>query len=150
MQIIAITGRDTRARRCLERLHAAPPVSLHVLGWTNDVAELMQAASLLVTKPGGLTITEAALCGLPIVAFDVIPGPEQRNATRLAEASGAVLTTSVEDTADAVLSLLRDPSRRRMMSRKIETVAQPNAAREIACLVLGESRVREIALRAVV
>ncbi len=150
MQIIAITGHDTRARRRLERLHAAPPVSLRVLGWTNDVAELMQAASLLVTKPGGLTIAEAALCGLPIVTFDAIPGPEQRNATRLAEADAAVLTTSVEETADAVLSLLRDPSRRRMMSRKIEKVAQPDSAREIACLAMGETEAREMAVRTVV
>ena len=150
MQIIAITGHDTRARRRLKRLHAAPPVSLRVLGWTNDVAELMQAASLLVTKPGGLTIAEATLCGLPIVTFDVIPGPEQRNAARLADAGVAVLTTSAEETADAVLSLLRDPSRRRMMSRRIEKLARPDAAREIAHLALEGTLAREMTVGTVV
>jgi processive 1,2-diacylglycerol beta-glucosyltransferase len=132
MRIVAIAGHDAQARGRLERLHAAPPVSLNVLRRTEDVAALMQAATLLVTKPGGLTIAEAALCALPVVAFDVIPGPEQRNATRLAEAGGAVVTNCPEETAEAVLSLLRDPSRRRMMSRKIERVARPDAARAIA------------------
>jgi processive 1,2-diacylglycerol beta-glucosyltransferase len=148
MQIIAIAGHDTRARQRLERLHAAPPVSLRVLGWTNDVAELMQAASLLVTKAGGLTIAEAALCGLPIVTFDVIPGPEQQNATQLAEAGAAVLTTSVEEAANAVLSLLRDGTRRRTMCRRIKELAHCDAAREVALLALEEENwAREMAVR---
>src|SRR2546423_5094567 len=45
LHVVAVAGRDTRAHRRLERLHVAPPVSLHVLGWTDEVAALMQAAS---------------------------------------------------------------------------------------------------------
>jgi hypothetical protein len=37
-----------------------------------------------------------------------------------------------------------------MMSRKIEKVAQPDAAREIAYLALGETQAREMAVRTVV
>ncbi len=148
MRIVAITGHDRQARRRLNRLHALPPVSLHVLGWTDDVAALMQAATLLVTKPGGLTTAEAALCALPIVAFAVIPGPEQRNAARLAETGGAVVPGSVDETADAVLSLLRDQSRRSAMSGSIRKMAHPDAAREIASLTLNAvTQAKEVAVR---
>src|SRR5437667_225837 len=51
--LIAVAGKDDRARRRLESLRVNDRVSLRVLGWTDDVPELMQAAAILVTKPGG-------------------------------------------------------------------------------------------------
>src|SRR5436190_22179029 len=84
MQIVAVAGHDRRVQKKLSQLRAEAPVSLRVVGWADDVAARMQAATLLITKPGGLTISEAALCGLPAVLFDPLPGPEQRNAARLA------------------------------------------------------------------
>ncbi|HEV7373406.1 MAG TPA: glycosyltransferase [Pyrinomonadaceae bacterium] len=139
MHIIAVTGHDARARRRLARLRALSPVSLQVLGWTEDVAALMQAASVLVTKPGGLTTAEAAMCALPVVIFDSIPGPERRNAARLMEAGAGVLTNGAQETAQAVLSLLRDDSRRQRMSACAATLARPEAAAMIARLTLKES-----------
>ncbi|HEY0405194.1 MAG TPA: glycosyltransferase, partial [Pyrinomonadaceae bacterium] len=139
MHIVAVTGHDARARRRLARLRALSPVSLQVLGWTEDVAALMQAAYVLVTKPGGLTTAEAAMCDLPVVIFDSIPGPERRNAARLMEAGAGVLTNGAQETARAVLSLLRDGSRRQRMSACAATLARPEAAAMIARLTLKES-----------
>jgi processive 1,2-diacylglycerol beta-glucosyltransferase len=138
MHIIAATGHDTPMRRRLARLRACPPVSLRVLGWTDDVAPLMQVASILVTKPGGLTTAEAALSGLPVVIFDAIPGPEQRNAARLTEAGAGVLTSGARETAATVLSLLRDGSARHRMAVRAKWLACPNAAATIALLALNQ------------
>src|SRR5437588_525420 len=91
MQIVAIAGKDRRAQRRLERATAKPPVSLRVVGWTDEVAALMQLATLLVTKPGGLTISEAALSSLPVVFFDPIPGAEFVNAKRMVDARAALI-----------------------------------------------------------
>lgn len=139
MHLIAVTGHDARMRRRLARLRALPPVSLHLLGWTEDVAELMQAASVLVTKPGGLTTAEAALCSLPVVMFDAIPGPERRNAARLLEAGAGLLTDGAPETALAALALLRDESARRSMSACAGRLARPDAAWMIARLAMDES-----------
>jgi processive 1,2-diacylglycerol beta-glucosyltransferase len=138
MHIIAVTGHDRRVRRRLARLRALPPVSLQVLGWTEDVAALMQAASVLVTKPGGLTTAEAAMCALPSVIFDAIPGPERRNAARLAEAGAGLLTSGVQEIALTTLYLLRDESKRQRMSACAEGLARPHAAVVIARLALSE------------
>jgi processive 1,2-diacylglycerol beta-glucosyltransferase len=137
MQIVAVSGHDSRARRRLARLRAAPPVSLRVLGWTEAVAALMQTADVLVTKPGGLTLAEAALCGPPVVMFDAIPGPERRNAARLAAAGAGVMTNGPQETAAAVLSLLRDEHMRRRMSACASRLARPEAAAAIARLALA-------------
>jgi processive 1,2-diacylglycerol beta-glucosyltransferase len=145
MHIIAATGHDRRMRRRLEGLRAWPPVSLSVLDWTDDIAALMQAASVLVTKPGGLTTAEAALCGLPIVIFDAIPGPEQRNAARLTETGAGVSTGGSRETALTVLALLRDDSARRRMSIRAKGLARPKAAAKIARLALNEVVAAEVA-----
>jgi processive 1,2-diacylglycerol beta-glucosyltransferase len=136
MHIIAVTGRDALARRRLERLRAAPPVSLSVLGWTDDVAALMQTASVLATKPGGLTMAEAALCALPVVMFDAIPGPEQRNAARFVAAGAGIKTHGAQETASATLSLVRDEHLRRRMSDCAARLALPAATAAVAGLAL--------------
>ncbi len=136
MHIIAVAGHDKRARRKLERLKLKSPVSLRVLRWTDDVAALMQGASILVTKPGGLTIAEAALCSLPTVFFDPIPGAEFVNAKRMVDAGGAVINNGAKETASIVVKLLRDERSRQAMSLRANKLARPNARQEIAQLVL--------------
>jgi processive 1,2-diacylglycerol beta-glucosyltransferase len=137
MRIVAVTGHDRRVQERLNKLRAEAPVSLGVLGWADDVATLMQTAALLVTKPGGVTISEAAQCGLPAVLFDALPGPEQRNAARLASGGAALITRGVEETVAAVISLLRDEPTRRNMSLRARQLASPDAATKIARIVLG-------------
>ena len=136
VHVIAATGHDKRVGRRLARLSPSPSASLSVLSWTDDIPALMQAASLLVTKPGGLTTAEAAMCALPIVMFDAIPGPERRNAARFVESSAGVLTNGPRETASTVLNLLRDASALHRMSSCAKRLARPDAATAIAQLAL--------------
>ena len=138
IQIVALTGNDKRARRRLSRLQSSPSAALRVLGWTDDVPALMQVASALITKPGGLTISEAAASALPLVLFDAIPGPEHRNAQRVAEAGAGIWRKGADQAADAAVQLLHDEETRQRMSAKAKTLACPEAATKIARLVLGE------------
>jgi processive 1,2-diacylglycerol beta-glucosyltransferase len=153
LHLVAVAGRDARAWRRLSRVEAQPPVSLRVLGWAEDVAALMQAASVLVTKPGGLTTAEAALSSLPSVFFDAIQGPEQRNAARVTEAGAAVIADSPEAAAAAALSLLRDSEARARMSKHARRLSKPDPAAVIARLALNAgaqdvSDVRDLNARA--
>ena len=134
--IVAVTGKDEAARRRLQRLEPRGDCTLRVVGWTDDVAALMRAATLLVTKPGGLTIAEAAACGVPLLLFDPIPGPEDVNAAVAAAAGAAVLTHGSAATARAVLELLKDPERLRAMADAARATSRPSAAADIARIVL--------------
>jgi processive 1,2-diacylglycerol beta-glucosyltransferase len=136
MHIVAIAGKDKRALRKLRRLKVKAPVSLRVLGWTDEVAALMQAARLLVTKPGGLTVAEAALCSLPVVFFDPIPGAEFVNARRMVDGGAAVIAQGPRETARAIVSLLRDDESTDAMALRSNKMARPSARREIARLAL--------------
>jgi processive 1,2-diacylglycerol beta-glucosyltransferase len=138
MCVVAIAGGDARARRRLGRIKPRGDVGLRVLGWTDEVAALMHAAALLVTKPGGLTLSEAARCGLPVVMFDGIPGPETLNAERFASAGAGVVTRGADETAAVVERLLLDEPARAEMSARSRQLARPRAAEEVARLVLNE------------
>jgi processive 1,2-diacylglycerol beta-glucosyltransferase len=137
MQIVAVAGKDRRALRRLDRVKVKAPVSLRVIGWTNEVSALMQAARILVTKPGGLTIAEAALCSLPVVFFDPIPGAEFVNARRMVDAGAAVVTHGPNETAQAIISLLNDDQATNAMASRSQIMARPKARREIASLALA-------------
>ena len=137
MHIVAVAGKDKRALRRLKRVTVAAPVSLLAVGWTDDVAALMQAARILVTKPGGLTISEAALCSLPVVFFDPIPGAEFVNARRMVDAGAAVVTRGPSETARAIISLLNDKTSTDVMALRSQAMARPNARKEIATLAIG-------------
>src|SRR6266851_1954205 len=137
MHIVAIAGKDKRALRRLKRVTVAAPVSLLAVGWNDDVAALMRAARILVTKPGGLTISEAALCSLPVVFFDPIPGAEFVNAKRMVDAGAAVIAKGPAETARAIISLLKDEKSTDAMALRSQTMARPNARKEIAALALS-------------
>jgi len=96
----------------------------------------MRTATILVTKPGGLTIAEAALCSLPMVFFDPIPGAEFVNAKRAVDAGAAVIADGASETVAKVVSLLGDETRRRVMFSSANKIARVNARTEIAQCVM--------------
>lgn len=53
--------------------------NITVVGYTDDMAQYLHAANLFITKPGGLSSTEAAVCGIPILHTAGIPGCESYN-----------------------------------------------------------------------
>lgn len=138
IQIVVVTGHDGRMRRRLCRLRPPPQVTLRVIGWTDDIAALMQVAAVLITKPGGVTTTEAILRGLPLVICDVIPGPEERNAARIVAAGAGLMSNSQHDAALAALSLLGDEHTRKRMSAMARLLARSDATATIAQLALGD------------
>jgi processive 1,2-diacylglycerol beta-glucosyltransferase len=144
MQVVAIAGHDRRTRRRLQNVRATALVSLDVLGWVDEIPALMRMASVLVTKPGGVTTAEAAVHGLPLVMFDPVPGPEESNAARIAHAGAGVTADSPAAAAEAAMRLLADEPRRRAMSAAARSLARPHAAREAARIVLLQARRRAV------
>ncbi len=77
-QILLIAGNDERLEHRLKTVFAHEN-RIRVIGFTAQMPLYMKACDLLFTKPGGLTSTEAAVCGIPLVHTDPIPGCETQN-----------------------------------------------------------------------
>ena len=77
VKLLVLCGKgNDNMKRQLRRLED-PRVK--VLGYTTHMDLWMKAADLLITKPGGLTSTEAVSCGVPAILLDVAPGLETHN-----------------------------------------------------------------------
>ncbi len=112
MQVIVITGKNRKLYDAFQKeIDGGPALPTRLVLFTNEVEKYMHAADLLVTKPGGLTVSEALACGLPMAVFDAIPGQEEDNAEFLAAHNMCVRLGKGDDVCGEISSLLRDASR---------------------------------------
>ncbi len=88
VDVVALCGRNLRLKSRLTRLAARYGGRLTVLGFTDNMADWLRCADLLVTKAGPGTIAEAACCGAPLLLTSHLPGQERGN-TELVTAAGA-------------------------------------------------------------
>jgi processive 1,2-diacylglycerol beta-glucosyltransferase len=80
IQIIAVTGNNTKLKRQIEYLSREGCHKVRIYGFTDKIPDFMAISDILITKPGGLSVSEALIKGLPIVIISPIPGQEERNA----------------------------------------------------------------------
>jgi processive 1,2-diacylglycerol beta-glucosyltransferase len=154
-QAVIVCGRNEEMQDDIVQLVKSRPGDFRVLGFTEEIPELMAASTMILSKPGGMTTAEALARGLPMMILDPIGGQEERNADVLLEAGAAVKCTEVTLVAHKLRRLLDDPARLERMREAARTLGRPNAAREIARITLEEpdkrpviiSKLREKALR---
>jgi processive 1,2-diacylglycerol beta-glucosyltransferase len=91
--------------------------------------ELMAVSDLLITKPGGITVSESLAAGLPMILIEPIPGQEEANADYVVEQGTALKARSVSSLIHKLELLIRAPDKRKEMSRKALDISHPNAAR---------------------
>ena len=136
-QVMVVVGRNEKLRARLERQVAGAARPVRVVGFTDKIHEWMQAADLVVTKPGGLTVAESLACGLPMVIVDPIPGQEVGNADYLLEHGAAIKVNNARLLGHRVSALLADPARLERLRAAARAIARPHAARDIAADALA-------------
>jgi UDP-N-acetylglucosamine:LPS N-acetylglucosamine transferase len=109
---VTVCGRDARVER---RLSAAGLGV--VLGWRDDMPDVMSACDVLVENAGGLTSLEAMAAGLPVVTYRPIPGHGRENAAAMERAGVSVWARSGADLLSALDEVIIDgPVRDRLLS----------------------------------
>src|SRR5262249_2988439 len=106
-QVAFITGKNKRLERQIRSLCEGLP-HFRPLGWVDNVNEWMVAADLLVSKPGGSTLAEAFASGLPMLAFDPLPGNERRTCAWIEKWQAGHWVRRSEDLAPAIMRLFAD------------------------------------------
>ena len=109
MQIIVITGRNEKLYEAFEKeIGRGSRIPTKLVYFTDEVEKYMHASDLLVTKPGGLTVSEALACNLPMAVFDAIPGQEEDNANFLKIHDMGVRLQKDGDFAGQISSLIKE------------------------------------------
>ena len=136
-QIIVITGRNETLKEKLEKSLEKHDIdkNISILGFTQDMNDILSAVDIIVSKPGGLTTTECLLKELPMILPYYIPGQEEENMDFLSNC-GAALRTSKKFTISVLLKVLIDnPMRMELLKNNIKSVKKQNTAEDIANLV---------------
>ena len=144
--IDVVTGANRRLRARLIRRRNDFRHPIRIRGYVKDVVALMHRASLLISKPGGLTSAEAMAVGLPMVLVRPLPGQEKGNTEVLVRHGAAVHLPEDRDVASVVTSLLANQELLQMMRERALDMGRPGAALDIARLILAdgtETRGRE-------
>ncbi len=85
--------------------------TMHPYGFVNNVEVMMSAADCIITKPGGLTVSEAIAKNLPMILVNPIPGHEERNVEFLLNNGMAMLVTKTFPVDEAVYHLFKNEGR---------------------------------------
>ena len=139
LQIVVVAGRNAALRAELAgRDHRHPT---HVLGFVTNMQEWMAAADLVITKPGGLTTSEALALGKPLFILNPIPGQEAANSDFLLERGAAAKVNRIEDLPFRIEELIGS-RKLKAMARAAGRLGRPDAAEAVCREVIGRLRER--------
>ncbi|MCW2277901.1 MGDG synthase family glycosyltransferase [Heliophilum fasciatum] len=130
LQIIAVAGKDQQLEKRLRAMKGESP-SLFVYGYTREIPALMACADLIVTKPGGLSSSEAMAMGVPQLLLPPLPGHEEDNRDFLISHHTAI-AVPIEELAEQITALLVEPTVMASMRKACLNLGRPDAAAIVA------------------
>jgi processive 1,2-diacylglycerol beta-glucosyltransferase len=133
-QTLVVAGRNEKLRRDLACGDYRHPT--RVLGFATNMHELMAVADLIITKPGGLTSSEALALGKPLFILNPIPGQEAANSDFLLERGAAAKVNRIEDLPFR-LEQLMGSRKLKEMARAARELGHPNAAQDVCREIAG-------------
>ena len=102
----------------------------NLLYFVKNVEDYMHISDLIVTKPGGLTVTESLACSLPMAIYSAFPGQERDNAEFLLN-KGAAIMLQKKTGADDIVNLVKNTEKLEEMKAKCRELHRPDSAEKI-------------------
>ncbi len=136
LQMIVLAGTNGRLLRWLRKHSQKLDNRMIVYEFVDNVDELMEVSTLIITKPGGMTTSEALAKGLPIVIIDPLPGQEMRNTDFLLKSGIAIRVDNTSDIGEEAELLLKSPEALAAMRKAAYENSHPQAACDIARFIL--------------
>jgi len=135
-QLIVVCGQDDNLYESLDDIVAQARNPVLRFGFVHNVDELMSAADIIITKAGGLTVSEALTKRLPIVVFKPIPGQETENALFLEKIGAGRTAHNQEELENILFYLLKHPEDMEIMRQSAANALPGRAAEQAARYIL--------------
>ena len=145
LDVVVVAGRNEAAKEELEKVEVPLRHRTKVLGFTDQIDELMAVSEVVLSKPGGLTTSEVLARGAVMAVVNPIPGQESRNSDFLLENGAAVKINNVATLPMKLATLLNDPNRLTLLKENSRRLAKPRAAYDVARLALRWAGVAGVA-----
>lgn len=139
LQLILVAGGDDETHAEFQNIDWHHPT--HIYNFVDNLPTMMHASDIVLSKAGGLIVSEALACGLPLLLADVIPGQETGNAEYVVAGDAGALT----ETPLALLEVLfhwldNDAEQLKQVAQRASELGKPRAAHDIAALAMQLAR----------
>lgn len=131
MQLLVVAGNNAKLVGKCRQIATGMTMPVQIHGYVRNIHDMIDAADLVVTKPGGLTASEVLAKGKPMVVVDPIPGQEQRNCEYVLEAGAASRLYDMQDAPRRLSLLLSNAQHMDRMRAAAQRLGLPFAARDI-------------------
>jgi len=140
VHLTVTVGRDPELRAKLAERTRDHDDRVRVLGWTNQMPELMMTHHLVISKAGGATVQEAIAAQCPMIVNQVIPGQEEGNAQLIENFKLGTVVEKNREVAECVeKAFAKKAALWSEWRENLNRISRPDAALRIAELALGES-----------
>lgn len=136
-QIITICGKNEKLYRWFEKNKHSFRKPVFYFGYVDFVNKIMDFADIIVTKSGGITISEALSKGLAIIVSNPIPGQEEHNVNYLLKSEAVLRADEPCEIGRIARELLEDNTKMRHFKVNAKRVSSPDSSLRIAELILG-------------
>jgi processive 1,2-diacylglycerol beta-glucosyltransferase len=138
-QELIVTGTNKKLCKSLQKKIKKYKKKILIFGYVNNINELMSIADIIITKPGGVTTSEALAKKIPMIIIKPIPGQEASNTIYLTEKKAAIKIDRPKDINIVIEDLLRNPNKLNYLREAAGHIGKPNASLEIAKFLLDLS-----------
>lgn len=136
-QIVCIAGRNEALKAEFEAIDFPEHITARILGYVDDMPQLMSASDIIVSKSGWLTISEAIAAQKPLFLFDAIPGHEEQNALYVARRNFGVYEPDPVAMYQEISSVAARPELLKSYAAPLARANNPHTRTELADYFLG-------------
>lgn len=140
VEVAVVCGKNAELKKDLEKVKPAARHKLKVIGFTDQMDELLAAADVVLSKPGGLTTSEVLARGAAMAIMNPIPGQEFRNSDYLLENGAAIKINNLATLPLKLGGLLKDTQRLATLKANAKRLGKTQAGFDIAKFVLNWKR----------
>ncbi len=124
-QILCVCGLNEKIKKAVDEHEWIKKV--YSYGFVENVDVMMDASDFIITKPGGLTTSEALAKGLPMITMNPIPGHEDRNLNFLVNTGTALMVNKNYRMYEALNLIFEYPWKLQLMRESVQRMGKPDS-----------------------
>jgi len=133
-EITVVCGTNEELKKELLQEHQNH-AGVHIRGYEKEMPALLASADLYLTKPGGLSTSEAAAVAVPMVLVDAVAGCEENNLRHFVKLGMAATADTAMEVAEVCVELMEEPEMLAEMKQKMRRNASGSAAEAMWCVL---------------
>ncbi|MEH7160360.1 MGDG synthase family glycosyltransferase [Priestia megaterium] len=140
IQLFIVCGKNKKLKTQLEWELKDSKHEVRILGYCEKVEELMAISDLMISKPGGVTTSEATAMDLPILIYHSLPGQEEDNADYLCRSGFALSAESEKELIAQVENLVCDSAPLKWMKQRMRKSQTKTSSIDALHVIVGAAR----------